>query len=166
MTPANFGSALKFNHLSPVASLVVPGRPELKQSVNFSVYHCTPTQNLGGSSNDQFKVQVLERHEFSSQSFVPMTSSSGGACSNRYLIIVALPESNRDGRPDLTTLRAFTATTLQGFSYLPNVWHHPMIALDEVTDFACITNETGDPKLDCEVLEFGKTVALVQDATR
>ena len=44
------------------------------------------------------------------------------------------------------------------------VWHHPMIALDKRTDFACITNETGDAKVDCEILEYGKTVVLVEEA--
>lgn len=42
------------------------------------------------------------------------------------------------------------------------VWHHPMIALDKTTDFACITNETGDAKVDCEILEYGKTVVMVE----
>jgi allantoicase len=36
-----------------------------------------------------------------------------------------------------------------------------MIALDTTTDFACITNELGNAKLDCEILEYGKAVALV-----
>jgi allantoicase len=39
-----------------------------------------------------------------------------------------------------------------------------MIALDRTTDFACITNETGDAKVDCEILEYGKTVVLVEEA--
>lgn len=37
-----------------------------------------------------------------------------------------------------------------------------MIALDKTTDFACITNETGDAKVDCEILEYGKTIVLVE----
>lgn len=40
-----------------------------------------------------------------------------------------------------------------------------MIALDETTDFACITNETGDAKVDCEILEYGNTIALVEQTT-
>ena len=38
-----------------------------------------------------------------------------------------------------------------------------MIALDSVTDFACITNETGDGQIDCEILEYGKTIASVEE---
>ena len=46
---------------------------------------------------------------------------------------------------------------------MSQIWHHPMIALDAITDFACITNETGDGKIDCEILEYGKTVAAVEE---
>lgn len=111
---ANFGSALKFNHLSPITALPHPTNANAAQSPNFSVYHCTPTQQLGGPTNAKFEVRVLERHEFSSQSFIPL-----GGGSDRYLIIVALP--GQDGKPDLRTLRAFTATSSQGFTYAPNV---------------------------------------------
>ncbi|KAK9899775.1 Allantoicase [Cystobasidium minutum MCA 4210] len=152
---ANFGSALKFNHLSPITALPHPTDANAVQAPNFSVYHCTPTQELGGPSKAKFEVRVLEKHEYSSQSFIPL-----GGGSDRYLVIVALP--GQDGQPDLQTLRAFTASSSQGFTYAPNVWHHPMIALDRTTDFACITNETGDAKVDCEILEYGKTVMLVE----
>lgn len=111
---ANFGSALKFNHLSPITALPHPSDANALQSPNFSVYHCTPTQELGGPSNAKFEVSVLERHEYSSQSFLPL-----GGGSDRYLIIVALP--GQDGKPDLNTLRAFTASSSQGFTYAPNV---------------------------------------------
>lgn len=111
---ANFGSALKFNHLSPITALPHPSDAKATQSPNFSVYHCTPTQALGGPTNAKFEVRVLERHEYTSQSFIPL-----GGGSDRYLIIVALP--GQDGQPDLQTLRAFTATSSQGFTYAPNV---------------------------------------------
>lgn len=110
----NFGSALKFNHLSPITALPHPSDSNSVQSPNFSVYHCTPTQKLGGPSNAKFEVNVLERHEYSSQSFLPL-----GGGSDRYLIIVALP--GQDGKPDLDTLRAFIASSSQGFTYSPNV---------------------------------------------
>jgi allantoicase len=114
VSSANFGSALKFNHLSPISALPHPNDSSATQSPNFSVYHCTPTQSLGGPSNAKFEVSVLERHEYSSQSFLPL-----GGGSDRYLIIVAL--SGGDGKPDLDSLRAFTASSSQGFTYKPNV---------------------------------------------
>lgn len=38
-----------------------------------------------------------------------------------------------------------------------------MIALDTPTHFATITSETGHADADCEIVEFGKTVALVEE---
>lgn len=114
VTSANFGSALKFNHVSPINAISHPTDSKATQSPNFSVYHCTPTQSLGGPLNASFEVRVLERHEYSSQSFLPL-----GGGSDRYLIIVALPGS--DGKPDLHTLRAFVASSAQGFTYSVNV---------------------------------------------
>lgn len=115
VTDANFGSAKKYNHLSPIVGLTPPtGSKNLKHKENFSVYRCTPTQSLGTTAQEAFKVEVMERHEFTSQTFLPL---GGGA--DRYLVIVALP--GKDGKPDLKTLRAFTATSAQGFTYKPNV---------------------------------------------
>lgn len=40
-----------------------------------------------------------------------------------------------------------------------------MIALDKTTDFATITNETGHAEADCEIINFEKTVALVEQVS-
>jgi allantoicase len=63
----------------------------------------------------------------------------------------------------LSTLRAFLATSAQGISYHPNVWHHPIIALDVATDFSCVVYESGVDAIDCEIQQFGKTVAVVEE---
>jgi ureidoglycolate lyase len=69
----------------------------------------------------------MERHEFSSQSFVPIDVS-------RYLVIVA--PHGADGRPDPARLKAFVARGDQGVTYAMNVWHHPSTALDRPARFA------------------------------
>jgi ureidoglycolate lyase len=69
----------------------------------------------------------MERHEFSSQSFVPIDVS-------RYLVIVA--PGGGDGRPDPARLRAFIARGDQGVTYTMNVWHHPLTVLDRPARFA------------------------------
>lgn len=160
--PVNFGTAFKFNHLSSVTWVPPPvtlaGAAELRPEVNFCVFRCDAQPGVKGpSGKESWEVKVLERHEFSSQAFVPM-----GAGGGRFLVLVALPGS--DGQPDLATLRAFMATSAQGISYHPNVWHHPLIALDATTDFACVVHETGVAKVDCEIVEFGRTVAVVEEA--
>jgi len=101
----------------------------------------------------------LERHEFSSQAFIPMCGTTGP---RQYLVLVALPGPT--GAPDISTLRAFIAAPSQGVSYHPNIWHHPLIALGESQgkmDFACIVNETGVGEIDVEILEWVDPVATV-----
>jgi ureidoglycolate lyase len=69
----------------------------------------------------------MERHEFSSQSFVPIDVS-------RYLVVVA--PHGPEGRPDHTRLQAFVARGDQGVTYGMNVWHHPLCVLDQPGQFA------------------------------
>lgn len=85
----NFGTAFKFNHLAPVTYVPPPSRPDLanKGQVNFCVFRCEPQDGLQTARGKaQWEVKVLERHEFSSQAFVPMGGGGG-----RYLVIVCLP---------------------------------------------------------------------------
>lgn len=65
--------------------------------------------------------QVMERHAFSSQSFVPMGPG-------RFLVLVA-PHAATGG-PDMTRARAFVAGPGQGITYGMDVWHHGMTVLD------------------------------------
>lgn len=65
---------------------------------------------------------VMERHPFSSQTFLPLKAS-------RYLVVVA-PDGS-DGGPDLTRVRAFVSGGNQGVTYRRGIWHHIMTALDE-----------------------------------
>lgn len=76
-----------------------------------------------------FTITVLERHSFSSQSFLPLDAM-------RYLVCVA--ENDPDGWPDLKTLRAFIAPKGVGITYRAGTWHHPMVALDDAASFAIV----------------------------
>jgi ureidoglycolate lyase len=129
--PANQGTARRFDRLVDVANL----RPA-SATLNVAVFRCTPTASL------PIELALLERHASSTQVFVPMTA-------RRYLVVVA-----RGGdAPDLATLAAFEARGDQGVSYHPGVWHHPMIALEAETDFACLVYED-DSAGDCHVVRF------------
>jgi len=129
--PANQGTARRFDHLASLVDLR-PGRAAL----NVSVFRCQPRPA------GPFPVALLEKHPATTQLFVPMSA-------RRYLAMVALGGD----RPDLATLAAFVASSAQGVSYRPGVWHHPMIALDGETDFACFAWEDGSPD-DCVVVTY------------
>lgn len=126
---ANMGTARRFNRLVELRNLR-PGRAK----PNLCLYRCRPAKSF------PFRVKLLERHEFSTQVFIPM----GGA--RRYLVVVA----TGGNAPELKTLRAFVAGPAQGIGYRPGTWHHPLIALDAVTDFACLVYEDGGAG-DCEI---------------
>ncbi|GAA6024809.1 hypothetical protein JCM11491_005615 [Sporobolomyces phaffii] len=154
----NFGTAQKYNFLSPTAGAVSPPGG-VEQKLNMCVFRCQPQNSIGGARG-KWEVRVLERHEYSSQTFVPMNGARGRTDDKDegYLVLVALP--GQDGSPDLATLRAFVASSSQGITYHANVWHHPLIALgEEPMDFSCVVWETGVAELDCEIWEGPESVA-------
>ncbi len=71
----------------------------------------------------------MERHAFSSQSFVPMDAA-------RYLAIVAPHVAG--GGPDTERARAFLVAGRYGITFRADVWHHPMTVLDRRSTFAIV----------------------------
>jgi ureidoglycolate lyase len=67
--------------------------------------------------------------------FIPMTTKEAS-----YLVIVALNDPTTN-TPDLSTLKVFKGSSVQGFNYKPNIWHHPMVGLDNQIDFVCFVHE-------------------------
>ncbi|MEO7110891.1 MAG: ureidoglycolate lyase [Polyangiaceae bacterium] len=118
--PANLGTAEKRAHLAPL----VNARPHAE--ANVSVFRCAPI------TERPVKLRLLEKHPLSTQMFVPMNA-------RRYLVVVA---EGLDA-PDLSTLSAFVAQEAQAITYHPGIWHHPMIALDDVIDFVCVVFDDG-----------------------
>jgi ureidoglycolate lyase len=71
----------------------------------------------------------MERHEFSSQSFLALDVT-------RWLVIVAPKAAS--GGPDTTRARAFLAGPRQGVTYRVDTWHHPLTVLDRPARFAVL----------------------------
>ena len=89
---------------------------------------------LDRPDDDVVTIELLERHPFSAQSFVPLSG-------RRLLIIVSA--AGRDGLPDLATLRAFVSDGRQGLTYRFGTWHHGMLALDGGTEVVVVMGFTG-----------------------
>lgn len=87
--------------------------------VDLSVARLAPAARL------PLRAEVMERHEHSSQTFLPVD-----VC--RYLVIVAPAAS--DG-PDESRARAFVAGGRQAVTYHAGVWHHGMTVLDRPGSF-------------------------------
>jgi ureidoglycolate lyase len=95
------------------------GRPGARPSLSFSLARPIATLPL--------RAVQMERHAFSSQSFVPMDAG-------RFFVIVA-PHA-ADGGPDTERLEAFVAGPGQGVTYGMNVWHHPSSVIGTSIRFA------------------------------
>lgn len=76
------------------------------------------------------RVGTMERHRFSSQSFIPLGPA-------RWLVLTA-PHASAGG-PDMAHARAFIADGTLAVTYAPDVWHHPLTALDGGGGFAVFT---------------------------
>lgn len=77
----------------------------------------------------------MERHQFSSQSFIPIQVES-------YLVLVA--PHHVHGGPDMTQARAFLARGDQGVTYFANTWHHGLTTLGHPATFAVFMWQAGD----------------------
>lgn len=76
-----------------------------------------------------YQVHMMERHPLGSQAFYPLDGRP-------WLVIVAPDENGRPGVP-----RAFRALGHQGVNYRANVWHHPLMALGETSDFLVVDRD-------------------------
>ena len=97
--------------------------------------------------------KTMERHPYSSQTFVPISSS-------RFLITVA--RSLSDGQPDLGAMEAFIGQSEQGFTYRPGVWHHGIRALDKPAIFAVLIWQDGGA-LDEVFMPISEPISIAMD---
>ncbi|MCX7556027.1 ureidoglycolate lyase [Xanthomonadaceae bacterium JHOS43] len=108
--PINAGNTQRFHDLADVECLGDGGR------IGISLFRARP-RDL------PFEVTMLERHPLGSQAFVPLSQAP-------YLVVVA---ESPDAMP-----RAFLARDGQGVNYRRGTWHHPLLALDAVSDFLVV----------------------------
>lgn len=134
---ANMGRAKRYNFLSDIINL----RPDTAK-LNLCLFRCSVIKL-------PLEVELLEKHQFSTQVFLPMSKTS------KYLAIVCLGKNE----PDLSTLRAFVVEGAQGISYHPGVWHYPMAALEEEMDFACLVWED-QTREDCEIFRLPQIITV------
>ncbi|WP_414451709.1 ureidoglycolate lyase [Burkholderia sp. 22PA0099] len=97
-----------------------------------------------------FEVTMLERHPLGSQAFLPLSTQP-------YLVVVAPA-----GELDATKIRAFVSSGWQGVNYAKGVWHHPLIALEEVSDFVVV--DRGGEGLNLNEQVLGESLWLTDEA--
>ena len=72
-------------------------------------------------------IAMLERHPLSSQLFMPLSAAP-------FLVVVAPPGEH----VDRANVRAFVTNGAQGVNYRRGTWHHPVIALENPSEFLVV----------------------------
>ena len=91
-------------------------------------------------------ITMMERHPLGSQAFLPTNDEP-------YLVLVCEGEKE----PDPQTLKLFVAKG-QGVNYKANCWHHPLLALKDVTNF-WVVDRTGSGN-NLEEVDFSKELHI------
>lgn len=136
----NNGTARRTPEVVPTTNLYdkapsqVPARTVLNVSLA-SPREVAPWRSDDGDSGRRvLRIKMLERHRFTTQSFIPMGADF------QYLVVVTNNKSESDDLPDLDSLRGFVARDKQGVCYAPGVWHAPMAVIDNVSRLLKVTN--------------------------
>ena len=134
----NDDTCRRFDELAHIDVAEGGGRPVL------SVFEANP-RSL------PLPIRALERHPLSSQAFYPLEARP-------FLVVVA-----EDG-PSASAgqLRAFMSSGRQGVNYRRNTWHHPLIALGEISRFLVI--DRGGRGENCEELALDAVVLVTTAA--
>jgi ureidoglycolate lyase len=111
--PINLGTTIRFHDLARIDVDDEGGRPIV------NLFRGQPRVL-------PFEVSMLERHPLGSQAFLPLNDRP-------YLVVVAPA-----GELDESAIRGFVTRGWQGVNYAKGVWHHPLIALGEVSDFIVV----------------------------
>ena len=129
-----------------------------------------------------FDVRILERHPYTTQTFIPFNSTDGHHDQTEplYLVIVApslknqtttatLPNTSTGkpetvtiaDPPDLSSVKAFVAHHGQAVTYGAGTWHAPMVVLGQRRlDFLVVQFANGVGDEDVQEVEFGEGIEV------
>ncbi|MCY6411510.1 ureidoglycolate lyase [Acinetobacter sp. VNH17] len=113
-------------------------------AVGMSIFHNLAATEL------PFHIEMLERHPYGSQSFIPLQQQ-------KFVIVVALPLDHT--QPDEQQIFAFLSNGQQGVNYHQGVWHHSLITLEHNSDFLVVDRIGGGN--NCDVYQMTKDYVIV-----
>jgi len=171
---ANQGSALKYLDVSKMRNLYGSAPSKRSGRAVMNMFVCAPRSLLPSSESNvegHFPVVILERHPYTTQTFIPLGLSPKEAKDARYLVIVAptLPPCPADehfpvpngegipgsGLPDLSKARSFIAEGSQAVTYDAGTWHAPMVvAGKKPISFVVVQFVSGVAIEDCQEVEW------------
>lgn len=131
----NSGTTHRFDDLAQVEVATTGGRPRV------SLYCVVPYEL-------PLPIRMLERHPLGSQLFMPLHGE-------KFLVVVA----PRGDRIDPNTVKAFVTSGKQGVNYRPGTWHHPVIALGDLSEFFVL--DRGGSGGNCDEFPLDPDVLLL-----
>lgn len=163
---ANQNTALKYADMTRLTNDYAQSPSQTVGKAVMNMFACFPRLPLIARSGEEedgrsslvSPIRVLERHPFTTQTFVPMGLAASDR-STRYLVIVAptLPPSEDwpdRGPPDLQNIKAFGAHGGQAVTYAPGTWHAPMAVMGaNRIDFVVLQFCNGVSEEDCQEVE-------------
>jgi len=170
----NQGSAIVYPDVSQIVNLYASAPSRVSAKAIMNMFVCAPRALLPSQNSDiegSFPVEILERHPYTSQTFIPLGLAPSEAAASRYLVIVApsLPPSPADeqlpvpdmpglpGRnlPELSKIKAFVVKGSQAVTYGAGTWHAPMVVLgNKPVDFVVVQFKNGVEVEDCQIVEW------------
>jgi len=194
---ANQGSALKYLDVTHMRDLYSDAPSQVPSKAVMNMFVCAPRlldehHDLTSSDRGHFLIKILERHPFTTQTFIPLGLSALDAHEALYLVIVApsLAPSSSDesmpvpqptsenkslpgrGLPDLNRIKAFIADGSQAVTYGAGTWHAPMVVVGaKAIDFVVVQFANGVELEDCQEASLegkngGKLMVAVPKAER
>lgn len=185
---ANQGSALKYLDVTYMKDFYLSAPSGVSAKAVMNMFVCAPRRLLpcqGGNIEGFLPIGILERHPYTTQTFIPLGTSPSDAREARYLVIVApsLSPSSEDsslpvpeasglpgrGLPDLARVKAFVAKGSQAVTYGAGTWHAPMVVVgSKPIDFVVVQYANGVDIEDCQEAkwnsEMGGVVVTVPKA--
>jgi len=133
--PINGGTTERYHDLAQVDVIGQGGRPLI------NLFRAQPRAL-------PVEINMMERHPLGSQAFLPLSDVS-------YLIVIAPA-----GEFDPVRMRAFWTDGWQGVNYAKGVWHHPLLALERVSDFVVV--DRGGEQPNCDEIALAETWRLAR----
>ncbi|PYI06172.1 ureidoglycolate hydrolase, partial [Aspergillus sclerotiicarbonarius CBS 121057] len=180
---ANQSTALKYSPISPLTSTYETCPSNQPASARMSMFSCFPrplrdiSVSGDGDKKGVFDIRILERHPFTTQTFIPMGLPPHQHTPEEtfYLVIVApslrgttTTATGETGEevtvidpPDLSRLRAFVARGDTAVTYAAGTWHAPMVVVGRNrVDFVVVQFVNGVEGEDCQEVVFGEGVTV------
>ncbi|MEH6546263.1 MAG: ureidoglycolate lyase [Sneathiella sp.] len=125
--PINNGSTQRFHDLAEI-------QLDAGARTLVNIFRATPLDY-------PLNMRMVERHPVGSQAFVPLN--------NRPYLVAVAPKGETVSVNDV---KIFSARGDQGINYHAGTWHHPVLALDAISDFLVI--DRGGEGSNCDEYFF------------